>query len=350
MLRLRWTNRWKAVNKVNGDERDFVPVGTRSGKRLVLLANLGTPDAPDAASVRRYLREFLSDPRVIEVPKVIWWCVLNGIILVFRPRRVAALYASIWEGDSPIRRIGYQLTEKLQGLVRAAGDDRTEVRMAMTYGQPSLRKELVGAVPDGYQEVVVLPLFPQYSATTTAAVFDQVADYLRSQRDLPAVRLIRDYHLHPRYIAALAAKVRAHWAAHGRTEKLLLSFHGLPQDYVDRGDPYQEECRATAEALAHALDLQDGEWALSFQSRFGPRAWLQPYTDKLLQQWGREQVASVAVLCPGFAVDCLETLEEIAVENRDVFLEAGGKAYSYIPALNDDDSHVALLHAVLDVQ
>ncbi len=318
-----------------------------SARRLVLLVNLGTPDAPDTAAVRRYLREFLSDPRVIEVPRLLWWFVLNGIILVFRPKRVAALYASIWEEDSPIRRFTVALAGRLQDHLRAGGDTRTEVRAAMTYGSPSLRRLLDGARDEGFGEVVVLPLYPQYSATTTAAVFDQVADHLRGQRDLTAFRLIRDYHLHPLYIGAVAARVRRHWEEHGRAERLLFSFHGLPQDYVDRGDPYQRECRATAAALAAALGLAGDEWALSFQSRFGPRAWLQPYTDELLRQWAGDGVASVAVTCPGFAVDCLETLEEIALQNRDFFLEAGGRDYSYIPALNDDDDHARLLQALL---
>lgn len=320
---------------------------TDKERELVLLVNLGTPDAPDAAAVRRYLREFLSDPRVIEVPRLIWWFVLNGIILVFRPRRVAALYAKIWGEDSPIRRLSCSLASRLQQQLRDEGMDYTDVRAAMTYGNPSLRHELSQARQAGYRRVVVLPLFPQFSATTTAAAWDQVADYIRAGRDLPEIHLVRDYHLHPRYIGALAGQVRAHWQSQGRGERLLMSFHGLPQDYVDRGDPYQQECLATADALARELDLADGEWQVSFQSRFGPRAWLQPYTDVVLTGWGEAGLPSVSVLCPGFAVDCLETLEEIALENRDFFQEAGGGEYRYIPCLNDSPEQVALFRELL---
>ncbi len=321
--------------------------GAGNRERLVLLVNLGTPDAPDTGSVRRYLREFLSDPRVIEVPRVIWWFVLNGVILVFRPRRVAALYASVWGADSPIRRLSVSLAARLQAHYETIGQSAMRVLPAMTYGKPSLREILVQSIHSGVRDITVVPMYPQYSATTTAAVYDQVAKVMRGQRDLPALRLVRDYHLHPLYIAALAGQVREHWNAQGRGERLLMSFHGLPQDYVDRGDPYARECQATASALAQALSLQDGEWFCSFQSRFGPRAWLQPYTDKVLQEWGQSGIGRVDVICPGFAVDCLETLEEIAVENRQFYQEAGGGDYHYIPALNDSDAQVRLLAAIV---
>lgn len=316
----------------------------------VLLANLGTPDAPTPSAVRRYLREFLSDRRVIEVPRPVWWLILNAFILPFRPRRVAALYRSIWEaeGDSPMRRILREQCDLVQRQL-AASLPQADIHVlpAMSYGNPSLASALETLVARGVEQVVVLPLFPQYSATSTAPVYDAVSRWLAGQRNLPAVTLIKDYYRHPVYIAALAASVKAHRAAHGDAERLLFSFHGIPQAYADKGDPYPERCRETARAVAAALQLPEGSWACSFQSRFGRQEWVKPYTDKLLEEWGSAGVASVQVLCPAFSADCLETLEEIAEENREGFLHAGGQRYEYIPALNTRADHIALLAALL---
>ena len=316
----------------------------------VILANLGTPDEPTPAAVRRYLREFLSDGRVIEVPKPVWFVILNLFILTFRPRRVAKAYASIWTDGSPMRQ---HLLDQVAGvqarLTRDLPDRDITVLPGMSYGKPSLRAALDQLRSAGCDDIVVLPLFPQYSATSSGPVFDQVARWLLTQRNQPGMQVIRDYADHPGYIRALAASVRAHWASHGRTEKLLMSFHGIPQPYADKGDPYPERCRATAEALARELGLEEGAWAFSFQSRFGLQEWVKPYTDALLTQWGKDGVSSIQVMCPAFSADCLETLEEIAEENAETFLEArhaagheGGR-YEYIPALNAEPAHLDVL-------
>lgn len=310
----------------------------------VVLVNLGTPDAATPSAVRRYLREFLSDPRVIELPRPLWWLILNLFVLPFRPRRVAHLYQTIWEEDSPMRRL---LREQCAGLADALRvsmpDVDVHVAPGMTYGQPSLPAALDSLRQSGVEKMVVLPLFPQYSATSTAPVYDAVQRWTATQRNLPALTFIKDYFSHPLYIAALAASIRAHQQLHGVSSRLLLSFHGIPQPYADKGDPYPERCRETARLVAEALGLADGSWACSFQSRFGAQPWVQPYTDVLLQEWASSGVDSVQVVCPAFAADCLETLEEIALQNRDGFLAAGGKSYQYIPALNARPDHVALL-------
>lgn len=315
----------------------------------VLLVNLGTPDAPTPGAVRRYLREFLSDTRVIEVPRPIWWVILNLFILTFRPRRVARAYASIWQdGESPMRTILLGQCEKLARALAAAhpGVDLTVVP-AMSYGQPALGAAMSRLQAAGVERVVVLPLFPQYSATSSAAGYDALCRWMLRQRNLPAVTVLKDYYLHPLYIGALAATVREHRAVHGDSEQLMFSFHGIPQAYADKGDPYPDRCRATAAAVAAELGLADGSWACTFQSRFGAQPWVQPYTDVTLEQWGKAGVGSVQVICPAFSADCLETLEEIAEENRENFLHAGGKAYSYIPALNTRDDHIALMQALV---
>lgn len=312
----------------------------------VILANLGTPDAPTAPAVRAYLREFLSDARVIEVPKLVWFFILRLFILPFRPKRVAHAYASIWAGDSPMRSTLLAQVEGVRARLAAAfpGEDIV-VLPAMSYGRPALRAALDELA--GRDELVVLPLFPHCSATSTGPVFDQVGQWLAAQRCLPGVQLVRDYHVHPGYIEALAQSVEAHWAAHGRADKLLFSYHGIPQPYADKGDPYPDQCRATTAAVVRRLGLADDAWAMSFQSRFGLQEWVKPYTDKLLARWGAEGVGSVQVICPAFSADCLETLEEIAVENRDVFLAAGGQRYEYVPALNAAPAHLDLLADLL---
>lgn len=302
------------------------------------MVNLGTPDAPTAKAVRRYLKEFLWDDRVIK-RNPIWWLVLNGIVLTLRPKRVAKLYESIWDGDSPIRTIGLKQQEKLQAML---GED-VHVELAMTYGNPSFVTCLEKLNTQGFENIVVLPLYPQYSATTTAAIFDQVANFIKKSRDMPSIHLIKDYHKNDSYINALANKIDAFWQEHGRAEKLLFSFHGIPKSYVEKGDPYRKQVEHSVKLLVEKLNLKESEYQLCFQSRFGPTEWLQPYTDKTLEAWGKDGIRSVDVVCPAFSADCLETLEEIAEENKEIFMENGGEQYRYIPALNESDEHVAMM-------
>lgn len=307
----------------------------------VVLVNLGTPAAPTPAAVRRYLREFLWDRRVVEVPRLAWWLILNLFILPLRPKRVARLYASIWTTNgSPLR----ALTEALATRVQAAvGDPRVRVHAAMTYGEPALSKLLRQLEEQGINRVLVVPLYPQYSASTSGAVYDIVARYLLASRRAPDLRLVRDYCDRPAFLQAVADSVRAWRAQHGGADRLLFSFHGIPREYADKGDPYPQCCAATAQGVAAQLGLGGDGWEMAYQSRFGRQEWLRPYTDERLAAMPAEGVQSVQVVCPGFAVDCLETLEEIAVENRERFLHAGGRQYAYIPALNDSAAHAAVL-------
>ncbi|MCF6355282.1 MAG: ferrochelatase [Candidatus Polarisedimenticolaceae bacterium] len=310
----------------------------------VLLVNLGTPDAPTTADVRRYLAEFLSDTRVVETPRWLWWFILNGIILRRRPKRSAAAYASVWtEEGSPLMRISQHQVKALQQQLNGCLDQPVKVALAMRYGNPSIAAGLDQLRQSNASRVLVLPLYPQYCAATTASIFDAVTAELQQWRRIPELRFINRYHNHPAYIQALADSVRAVWQREEQPERLLMSFHGIPQDYADGGDPYPEECQITASLLAAELGLTDGQWAISFQSRMGRKPWIQPYTDKLLKAWGKEGVKRVHVICPGFAADCLETLEEVAVENRDYFLKAGGESYHYIPALNESPGHIKLM-------
>jgi len=310
----------------------------------VLLVNLGTPDAPTTEDVRRYLAEFLNDTRVVETPRWLWWLILNGIILRTRPKRSAAAYASVWTDEgSPLMRVSVHQAEALQTRLDEQMDQPVKVALAMRYGNPSIAAGLDQLRKANAERVIVLPLYPQYSAATTASIFDAVTTELQNWRRLPELRFINRYQDHPAYIRALADSVRAAWEREGKSERLLMSFHGIPQDYADGGDPYPEECQTTAALLAKELELEDEQWGISFQSRLGRKEWIKPYTDKTLKVWGKEGVKSVHVICPGFAADCLETLEEIAVENRDYFLKAGGQSFHYIPALNESAGHVALM-------
>lgn len=314
----------------------------------VLLVNLGTPDSPSTADVRRYLKEFLWDPRVVEMARPVWWLVLNGVILNTRPRRSARAYAKVWtEQGSPLMVISKQQRDALQAELDGALPGPVHVALAMRYGNPSIAAGLAELREAGARRVLVLPLYPQYSATTTASIFDAVTAELRRWRWLPELRFINHYHDDGGYIAALADSVREHWAKHGQSDKLVMSFHGIPQEYFEAGDPYYCECQKTGRLLAEALGLNDQQWLLTFQSRLGPKQWLQPYTDQTLERLGKEGVASVDVVCPGFAADCLETLEEVAMENREVFLDAGGQQYRYIPCLNDRPDHIATLTALV---
>ncbi|MDJ0739475.1 MAG: ferrochelatase [Gammaproteobacteria bacterium] len=319
---------------------------TRMG---VLMVNLGTPDAPDRASVRRYLKEFLWDPRVVEVPRPAWWFVLNGVILNTRPGRSAKAYQKIWtEQGSPLLTISMQQRDALvQELARRFGCD-VPVALGMRYGNPSIASALDELRGAGARRILVLPLYPQYSATTTASIFDAVTAELRRWRWLPELRFVNHYHDEPAYIGALATSVRRHLDEYGDAEKLLLSFHGIPEEYFHKGDPYYCECQKTGRLLAEQLGLDDERWLLSFQSRLGPKQWLQPYTDKTLEGLAQSGVKSLQVLCPGFSVDCLETLEEIAMEDRDIFLEAGGERFEYIPCLNASAEHIDMLAGLVD--
>lgn len=315
----------------------------------VLITNLGTPDAPTAAALRRYLAEFLWDPRVVEFPRPLWWLILHGIILRTRPARVARKYAGIWtEQGSPLLAISQAQEAALQLRLSQLGLGRIRVALGMRYGQPSIANALRTLQEQGVQRLLVLPLYPQYSGSTTASTFDAVSRELQRWRWLPELRLITHYHDEPGYIHALADSVRRHWDQHGRGDKLLISFHGIPKRYLTQGDPYYCECHKTARLLADALSLETEQWQLAFQSRFGREEWLKPYTDHTLKEWARKGIGRVQVICPGFSADCLETLEEIAVENREYFLTAGGKELQYIAALNDSPDHIAALAALIN--
>ena len=302
----------------------------------VLLVNLGTPDAPTPRAVRRYLREFLWAPRVVEIPRPLWFLILNLFILPFRPRKTAAKYARVWKREgSPLRVFHLRQAQLLRGYLGERMKRPVPVVGAMRYGKPSIAEGLEELRAKGCVQVLVLPLYPQYSASTTASVQDALERAMRKWRPAPEVRFLKDFHDHPAYAKAVARSVNDYWSKHGRPDRLLMSFHGLPQRVVDRGDPYQRQCLASALAIATELGWNDARTLVTFQSRFGAQEWLKPYTDATLGQLGREGIGRLDVICPGFASDCLETLEEIALEGRDTFREAGGKEFHYIPTTND---------------
>ncbi len=313
----------------------------------VLLVNLGTPEAPTAPALRRYLKQFLSDPRVVEIPRPIWWLILNGIILNVRPKKSARKYAQIWTPDgSPLKVHTEKQAKLLRGALGHAGHRDIAVTWAMRYGEPAVPTMLDKLQAEGAKRILVLPLYPQYAASTTASTFDAVAVWLKTRRNLPELQLVRDYHDHPGYIGALAQSVLDHWMAHGRPDdsyRLVMSFHGLPKRCTDLGDPYQSECLSTGRLLAQALGLTEQQYAITFQSRFGAAEWLQPYTQPTLEDYARAGVKRVDVICPGFAGDCLETLEEIGLECRDAYLQAGGGEFRYIPCLNERADWIAAL-------
>ena len=309
----------------------------------VLLVNLGTPPAPTPRALRKYLAEFLSDPRVVELPRALWWLILHGYVLRVRPRRSAEAYAKVWTHQgSPLAVFSAQLAQAVQvEIARHAPDVRVE--LAMRYGAPSIRDTLIRLQNEGVQRVLLLPLYPQYSGAVTGSVLDAMADTIKLLRWPPALRTINDYHDDAGYLAALSASVLAHWAQHGRAQKLLLSFHGLPEMSVRAGDPYFQQCHATARRLREALGMNDEEMLVSFQSRVGAQRWLHPYTDEVIAMLPKQGVRTVDVLCPGFAVDCLETLEEVALRYRTAFLTHGGERFGYIPALNATPAHASVL-------
>lgn len=317
-------------------------------KVTIILANLGTPDAPTVPAVRRFLKQFLSDQRVIEIPKLLWQVILNLFVLPFRPKRVAKAYAQVWNQDSPMREVLFKQVQQMQSRLGSVYPQfELKIIPAMTYGNPGINEVLAKLQADPQDHILLFPLFPQYSATSTAPLYDAVARWIPKQRNLPGLTIIRDYYQHPLFIESLANSVREFQSVHGRAEKLLMSFHGIPQPYADKGDPYAERCRITAQRLAESLNLQPHEWACSFQSRFGKQEWIKPYTDELLAQWGQEGVKSVQVMSPAFSADCLETLEELAMENAETFKHAGGAEYAYIPALNNREDHLDLLASLV---
>ena len=315
----------------------------------VLLVNLGTPDAATPDAVRRYLKEFLSDPRVVELPRLIWWPVLHGYILRVRPAKSAEAYRKVWtDQGSPLllhtRDIATAVQEKLSARLFGA----VNVEVAMTYGNPSIPDALQKMHNQCVRRIVVLPLYPQYSGTTTASVFDAVSRNLAKRRWIPELRFINHYHDAAGYVSALAASVRDFWDIHGQGERLLMSFHGVPESTLVNGDPYHCQCQKTARLVAEMLELSGDQWQLAFQSRVGRQEWLKPYTDETLRRWGAEKMGKIDVICPGFSADCLETLEEIEMQNAALFASSGGGKLRYIPALNARDDHVSFLSRTIE--
>jgi ferrochelatase len=322
-------------------------IHSRSPRRGVLLVNLGTPEAPSASAIRRYLREFLSDRRVVELSRWLWWPVLNAFILPLRPLKLQHSYAAIWTADgSPLLAI----SRRQQRALQAALGPELPVALAMRYGKPSIDAALAELAREDVRRVLLLPLYPQYSATTTASVFDAVADSLRRWRWLPELRTVHQYHDDAGYIEALARSVEAQWESKGRGEHLLMSFHSIPLSYVLAGDPYFCHCQKTARLLAERLGLEASQWSVSFQSRLGRTAWLQPYTEPHVQALAKQGCRRLDVICPGFAADCLETLEELALRYAARFRAAGGSELRYIPALNDAPAHIDALKALIERQ
>jgi ferrochelatase len=318
-----------------------------SDKKIgVLLVNLGSPAAPTVPAVRKFLKDFLWDKRVVNIPRPIWWMILHGFVLPFRPKKSLEAYAKIWDSHkgSPLTFLTHQLTDNISKKLESQG---ILVKCAMSYGEPSIPSQLRHFKEQGVTDFVVLPLYPQYSSTTSASVYDSLIKEFNTWWHLPNFRFISDYHQNPAYISALAESVQTAWRERPKNQMLVMSFHGLPAMLTKKGDPYFHQCHKTGQLLADKLGLKEHEWRLVFQSRFGKAEWLKPYCVEVLEQLPKEGVKSVDLICPGFTVDCLETLEEIAMENRHVFLEAGGNGYHYIRALNDSHANVDVLIDVL---
>jgi ferrochelatase len=312
-------------------------------RTAVLYCNLGTPDSPSTADVRRFLGEFLSDHRVVEIPRILWWLILHGIILRFRPAKSAAKYASIWMPEgSPLKVWTEKQAKLLQGWLGQRGY-QVPVRYAMRYGSTSIASQLDALKAQGATRVLIVPAYPQYSATTTASLFDAVYTWAAKVRNLPELRFVNRYHDDAGYIAALAGSIQRYWATHGQPDQLVMSFHGVPERTLALGDPYHCECFKTARLLAQALGLTPAQFKVTFQSRLGRAKWLEPYTEPTLIALGKAGVRRVDVVCPGFTSDCLETLEEISMEGREAYLHAGGKEFHYIPCLNDDPAWITAL-------
>jgi ferrochelatase len=317
----------------------------------VLITNLGTPEAPATKALRKYLAQFLADPRVVEVSRLLWRCILHGVILRIRPRRSAAAYKTVWtaQGSPLMIHTQAQCDALTQSLKNIYGDDMV-VAFAMRYGEPSVTRTLESMQQQGVRRLLVLPLYPQYSGATTGSTFDAIAEDFMCRRWLPDFRFISHYHDYPPYIEALASSIEKHWESHGGADKLLMSYHGVPFRYLKKGDPYHCECHKTSRLLAERLGLPKEAFMTTFQSRFGREEWLKPYTDHTLKAFPEQGVKSVQVVCPGFSSDCLETIEEIGVENREYFMEAGGERYEYIPALNATEPHIAALTKLIQTQ
>ncbi len=314
----------------------------------MLLINLGTPDAPTAQALHPYLKEFLSNPRVIEVPKLIWWPILHGLILPFRPKKSAEKYAKIWMPEgSPLKVHTERQTKLLREELQTRLQNPPIVEYAMNIGKPSVATVMTRMQEQGCERILIIPLFPQYAASSTAAAMDNVFAVLKHLRNQPSIRTVKQYHDHPSYIAALAQNIRDYWNVHGRPDKLIISFHGTPRASLDKGDPYHCVCQKTGRLLAEALALNKNQYAVCFQSRFGKAKWLTPYTATTLAQLGKEQTQRVDVVCPGFVSDCLETLEEIAMEGKDTFLQTGGKEFHYIPCLNERSDWIQALADII---
>jgi ferrochelatase len=313
-------------------------------RTTVILGNLGTPAEPSAAAVRRFLEPFLSDPRVVEIPRPVWWLILNLFILPFRPKAVAEAYQTLWNeyGDSPLRLFTQSQVSKLQEKL----GDEFQVDYAFAYGSPTLA-EKIEQYRDTSERIIVLPLYPQYSCSTTAAFYDQLASYQTAKRNVADVYIVKDYYQEPTFRQALKKSVEAFWQQHGRGDYLLMSYHGVPKAYADKGDPYYQQCLKTSENLVHDLQLNEGEYSSSFQSRLGKAEWLTPYTDVTVKALAAKGIKTLDVICPSFSVDCLETLEEITIENGAYFTQAGGVKLRLIPCLNDSEDHIAMMQTIV---
>ncbi len=308
----------------------------------VLVVNLGSPLSTKTSDVRAYLKQFLWDQRVVNLPRSLWWLILHGVVLPFRPRKSARAYKKIWhKKGSPLIFLTKALTKKTTIAINKTNKNIL-IDYAMRYGEPSILKKLLQFKQQHCNEIIIIPLYPQYSSTTTASVYDEVLDILKSWRHIPSLHFISDYSQHPLYIKAIADSIRQSWKKQ-RGDLLLMSFHGLPKKLTDWGDPYFSQCQLTAQLIAKELDLESSQWKLVFQSRFGKAEWLKPYCIEVLADLPQQEIKNIDVICPGFAVDCLETLEEIAITNKAIFINAGGENYHYIPALNDSKSQVGLL-------
>ncbi len=314
----------------------------------VLITNLGTPDAPNASALRRYLAEFLWDKRVVEIPRPIWWLVLHGIILRTRPAKSAEAYESVWmDGGSPLMVYAQSQRQALEAKLTERFAGPVEVALGMRYGNPSIESAMEKLRDAGVQRLLVLPLYPQYSAATTASTFDAVSAVMNKWRSIPELRFVRNYHDNEAYIQALANSIEENWQENGRGDKIIFSFHGMPKRTLHAGDPYHCECQKTARLVAEKLGLNKDQYLVSFQSLFGKEEWLKPYTSDTLKQLGAEGVKSLDIACPGFSADCVETLEEIMIENKEYFTESGGECFNYIPCLNDREDHIDALTSIV---
>jgi ferrochelatase len=333
------------MRKYNGQDNFFHGKEEATG---ILLVNLGTPKAATTSAVRRYLKQFLSDPRVVEIPRLVWLPILYTLVLPRRPAVTAKLYATVWtEEGSPLLVFSKKQQVAVQHEMQTRFKGKVIVELGMRYGEPSIELALENLKRQGMRRLLVLPLYPQYSATTTATTYDEVNRVLKRWRWLPETRFVGHYHDHSAYINALARSVKTHWEQHPRGQLLLISFHGLPKRNLELGDPYYCHCQTTARLLAEKLVLKPDEYQVSFQSRFGKAEWLKPYTDKILEELPATGIKKIDVICPGFAADCLETLEEIKIQNGEIFLQSGGETYRYIAALNHHQDHIHTLSDII---